>query len=43
VNVDFLNLTNERNWQQNGDTFSSSLLVFQEQPFRLEGYVKLRF
>jgi outer membrane receptor protein involved in Fe transport len=43
VNVDFLNLTNERNWQQNGDVFSSSLLVFQEQPFRIEGYVKLRF
>ncbi len=43
VNLDLLNLTNERNWQHNGDAFSGSILVFQEQPFRLEGYVKLRF
>ncbi len=43
VNVDFLNVTNERNWYHNGDAFSGSILVFQEQPFRVEGYVKLRF
>jgi hypothetical protein len=43
VNVDFLNLTNERNWQHNGDAFSGSILVFQEQPFRIEGYVKIKF
>lgn len=43
ANVDFLNLTNERNWSHNGDAFSGSILVFQEQPFRLEGYVKIRF
>ena len=43
VNVDFLNVTNQRNWSHNGDAFSGSILVFQEQPSRLEGYVKLRF
>ena len=43
VNVDFLNLTNERNWYHNGDAFSGSILVFQEQPLRVEGYVKYRF
>ena len=43
VNVDFLNITNERNWSHNGDAFSGSILVFQEQPFRIEGYVKIKF
>ncbi len=43
VNLDFLNLTNQRNWYHNGDAFSGSSLVFAEQPFRMEGYVKLRF
>ena len=43
VNVDFLNVTRRRNWYHNGDAFSGSILVFQEQPFRVEGYVKLRF
>jgi len=43
VNFDFLNVTNERNWSHNGDAFSGSIIVFQEQPFRLEGYVKIRF
>jgi len=43
VNVDFLNVTNQRNWAHNGDAFSGSILVFQEQPFRVEGYFKYRF
>jgi len=43
VNVDFLNVTNQRNWYHNGDAFSGSILVFQEQPFRIEGYLKFRF
>ena len=43
VNLDFLNVTHRRNWYHNGDAFSGSQLVFQEQPFRVEGYVKLRF
>ncbi|MFZ9683342.1 MAG: hypothetical protein ACO3DQ_09115, partial [Cephaloticoccus sp.] len=43
VNVDFLNLTNQRNWYHNGDAFSGSILVFSEQPFRIEGYVKWKF
>jgi iron complex outermembrane recepter protein len=43
VNVDFLNVTNQRNWYHNGDAFSGSSLVFAEQPFRMEGYVKIRF
>jgi iron complex outermembrane recepter protein len=43
VNIDFLNLTNERNWYHNGDAFTANQLVFQEQPFRVEGYIKFRF
>ena len=43
VNLDFLNVTQQRNWYHNGDAFSGSILVFQEQPLRVEGYVKLRF
>jgi len=43
VNLDFLNVTNQRNWAHNGDAFSGSILVFQEQPFRVEGYAKFRF
>ncbi|HEY4248691.1 MAG TPA: TonB-dependent receptor [Lacunisphaera sp.] len=43
VNVDFLNVTNQRNWYHNGDAYSGSSLVFAEQPFRMEGYVKFRF
>ena len=43
VNVDFLNVTNERNWIHNGDAFTGSQLIFPELPFRIEGYVKFRF
>ena len=43
VNLDLLNLTNQRNWSHNGDAFSASILVFQEQPRRLEAYAKFRF
>jgi outer membrane receptor protein involved in Fe transport len=43
VNVDFLNVTNQRNWYHNGDAFSGSILVFQEQPFRVEGYARFRW
>ena len=42
-NLDFLNLTNERNWIHNGDAYTASELIFPELPFRMEGYVKLRF
>ncbi len=43
ANLDFLNLTNERNWIHNGDAYTASELIFPELPFRMEGYVKLRF
>ncbi|MBP9913720.1 MAG: TonB-dependent receptor plug domain-containing protein [Opitutaceae bacterium] len=43
VNLDLLNLTQQRNWYHNGDAFSGSILIFSEQPFRTEGYVKYRF
>jgi hypothetical protein len=43
VNLDFLNLTNERNWIHNGDAYTASQLIFRELPFRMEGYVKLRW
>lgn len=43
VNVDFLNLTNQRNWIHNGDAYTATELIFPELPFRMEGYVKLKF
>lgn len=43
VNIDFLNLTNERNWIHNGDAYTASQLIFPELPFRIEGYVKFKF
>lgn len=43
ANLDFLNLTNERNWIHNGDAYTDSELIFPELPFRMEGYVKVRF
>jgi outer membrane receptor protein involved in Fe transport len=43
VNVDLLNVLNRRNWIHNGDTYSDNVLVFQDLPFRVEGYVKFKF
>ncbi len=43
VNLDLLNVLNRRNWIHNGDTWSNNVLVFQDLPLRLEGYVKYRF
>jgi hypothetical protein len=43
ANLDFLNLSNSRNWIHNGDAYTASQLIFPELPFRLEGYVKLKF
>lgn len=43
VNVDLLNLLDRRNWIHNGDNWSNHVLVFQDLPFRVEGYVKWRF
>lgn len=43
VNVDLLNALDRRNWIHNGDNFSNHVLVFQDLPLRLEGYVKFRF
>jgi len=43
VNLDFLNLTDQRNWIHNGDAYTASELIFPELPFRMEGYFKVRF
>jgi hypothetical protein len=43
VNVDLLNLTDQRNWIHNGDAYTSSILVLPELPLRAEGYIKYRF
>lgn len=43
VNLDFLNVTNEHNWIHNGDAYTASELIFPELPFRIEGYVKIKF
>ena len=43
VNLDFLNLTNQRNWIHNGDAYTASELIFPALPFRMEGYLKFKF
>ncbi len=43
VNLDLLNLTDQRNWIHNGDAYTASELIFPELPFRLEGYFKYKF
>ncbi len=43
ANVDFLNLADAHNWIHNGDAYTANQLVFPELPFRIEGYVKLKF
>ncbi|HEY0947181.1 MAG TPA: TonB-dependent receptor [Opitutaceae bacterium] len=43
VNIDLLNVLDERNWIHNGDNWSNNVLVFQDLPRRVEGYVKFRF
>ena len=43
ANLDFLNLTDQRNWIHNGDAYTASELIFPELPFRVEGYVKIKF
>lgn len=43
VNLDLLNLTNQRNWIHNGDAYTASALIFPELPRRVEGYIKYRF
>jgi outer membrane receptor protein involved in Fe transport len=43
VNIDFLNVLDRRNWIHNGDNYSNNVLVFQDLPLRVEGYVKFKF
>ena len=43
VNVDVLNVLDRRNWIHNGDNYSNNVLVFQDLPLRVEGYVKFKF
>lgn len=43
VNIDLLNVLDRRNWIHNGDNYSNNVLVFQDLPLRLEGYVKFKF
>ncbi len=43
VNLDILNLTDQRNWIANGDAYTASILVLPDLPLRTEGYVKYRF
>ncbi|ACB75203.1 TonB-dependent receptor [Opitutus terrae] len=43
VDVEILNVLDRRNWIHNGDNYSNNVLVFQDLPLRVEGYVKFRF
>jgi iron complex outermembrane recepter protein len=43
VNVDFQNITNQRNWEANGDTLMDNQLLTMDMPFNVSGYIKMRF
>ena len=43
VNIDLLNLTDQRNWIHNGDAYTSSILILPDLPLRAEGYIKYKF
>lgn len=43
VDLEILNVLDRRNWIHNGDNYSNHVLVFQDLPLRVEGYVKIRF
>lgn len=43
VNIDVLNVLNRRNWIHNGDPWTDNVLVFQDLPLRVQGYIKMRF
>jgi outer membrane receptor protein involved in Fe transport len=43
VDIEILNVLDRRNWIHNGDNWSNNVLVFQDLPLRVEGYVKYRF
>lgn len=43
IDVEILNVLDRRNWIHNGDNFSNHVLVFQDLPLRVEGYVKFKF
>lgn len=43
ANLDILNVLDRRNWIHNGDDWSNNVLVFQDLPRRVEGWVKWKF
>ena len=43
IDLEILNVLDRRNWIHNGDNYSNNVLVFQDLPLRVEGYVKFRF
>lgn len=43
ANIDILNVLDRRNWIHNGDNYSNNVLVFQDLPLRVEGYMKWKF
>ncbi len=43
VQVNFFNLTDERNWTSIDPGFAGNDLIFPEQPFRISGQVRYRF
>ncbi len=43
ADIDFLNVTDRVLWTHTGDAYADNSLIFREQPFRMEGYVKFKF
>jgi hypothetical protein len=43
IDLEILNVLDRSNWIHNGDNYSNNVLVFQDLPLRVEGYVKFRF
>ena len=43
VQVNFMNLTDERNWTSIDPSFAGNDVIFPEQPFRVSGQVRFKF
>jgi hypothetical protein len=43
VQINFFNITDERNWTSIDPSFAGNDVIFPEQPFRISGQVRYRF
>jgi outer membrane receptor protein involved in Fe transport len=43
VQINFLNITDQRNWTSIDPGFAGNDVIYPEQPFRISGQVRFRF